>query len=125
MNIQTKTQTQTDLDSLEQRVAKTVKALEFTASQLNLAYDAVWNLPDDRLQALLQELINTGKFEEIFTVHATAAVAINQLLVSAGSQSIAKETAGREYEISEQGVVTIIPLPEIIEAPAENGEETP
>ena len=111
MNITEKTQTQTDLDNLEKRVQKATQALTYCASQLNNAYDSVWNLPDDRLQALLQSMVDSGKFQEVFGVHAKAAAYINELLLDAGSSEIAKENAGREYTI-ENGVVTVAPLPE-------------
>lgn len=113
MNITDKTQTQTDLDNLEKRVQKATQALTYCASQLNNAYNSVWTLPDDRLQALLQEMVNTGKFESVFTVHQKAATYINELLSDAGESKItAKTEAGREYEIDQKtGTITIIPLP--------------
>lgn len=111
MNILEKTQLQSDIENLEKRISKTLSSLEFTASQLNLAYKSVWDLPDARLQELLQTLVDSGKFEEIFGIHAKSAAYINELVDAAGGKLKALEGAGREYTI-EDGVVTVIPLPE-------------
>lgn len=109
MNIIEKTQLQSDIENLEKRISKTLSALEFTVSQLNLAYDSVWKLPDERLQALLQTLVDSGKFEEIFSVHAKSASYINELIEVAGGKARAYTGAGREYTI-EDGIVTVTPL---------------
>lgn len=110
MKLIEKTQLQSDIENLEKRISKTLSALEFTASQLNLAYKSVWDLPDARLQELLQTLINSGKFEEIFSIHAKSAAYINELVDAAGGKLKALEGAGREYTIID-GVVAIPPLP--------------
>lgn len=109
MNITEKTQTQTDIDNLEKRIGKTVSALEFTATQLNLAYYSIWNLPEDRLQALLQVLVNTGKLAEVFSVHAKSAAYLNELLEAAGEKYRVITQAARQFEIGEDGIVSLIP----------------
>lgn len=109
MQLINKTQAQLDIQSLENKVAKAVLSLKSAAMQLNYAYNSVWSLPDDRLQALLQALVDANKFDEIFTLHAQSAASINALLVAAGEKAVAKEGAGREYTIT-GGMVTIIPI---------------
>lgn len=111
MQLLNKTQTQLDIETLESRVFQTLLSLKAAAAQLNNAYDSVWSLSDERLQALMQTLVDAGKFEEIFTLHAQSANYINTILVGAGETPIAKTGAGREYTISENGVVSIIPIP--------------
>lgn len=113
MNITNKPQVTKDLDNLERRVQKATQALAFAASQLNLAYDSVWNLPDDRLQALLQYLVDQSKFEGIFSLHEKSASYINELLTDTGDVRVtAKVGAGREFEIDGNGSVSVIPLPQ-------------
>lgn len=111
MQLINKTQTQLDISALESRVENTISSLRVTATQLNHAYDCVWSLPDNRLQSLLQALVDANKFQEIFSLHAQSAASINTLLVAAGDTALAKEGAGRDYTIK-NGVITIIPLPE-------------
>lgn len=112
MNITDKTQLQINLDNLEKRVSKATQALQNAANTLNVAYDAVWGLPEDQLLECLQELVNTNKFEEIFGVHEAAATSINSILDTVGATGVrAKVGAARAYTITD-GVVTLEPLPE-------------
>lgn len=111
MQLINKTQTELDIRSLENRILQTLLSLKVAATQLNYAYDSVWNLSDDRLQKLLQALVDANKFEEIFALHAQSAEYINTLLVAAGDKAIAKEGAGREYAITD-GIVAIVPIPD-------------
>lgn len=116
MQLINKTQAQLDIESLENKVAKTLLSLKVAATQLNHAYNSVWSLSDDRLQALLQALVDANKFDEIFTLHAQSAASINALLVAAGEKAIAKEGAGREYTIID-GIVAIVPIPNTVSSP--------
>lgn len=112
MNISDHSKLDANIDTLQHRTDKSVAALEFAASQLNLAFDFVWSLPDDELRELLQSMVMTGKFAKVFGLHAKTAAGINEALVGAGRQPIAKTVVPREYEISPEGVVTLKPLPE-------------
>ena len=112
MNITDKTQLQINLDNLEKRVSKATQALQNAANTLNVAYDAVWSLPEDQLLECLQELVNTNKFEQIFGVHETAATSINSILDTVGAAGVrAKVGAARAYTITD-GVVALESLPE-------------
>jgi len=112
MNITDKTQLQINLDNLEKRVSKATLALQNTANTLNVAYDAVWGLPEDQLLECLQELVNTNKFEQIFGIHENAATSINSLLDAVQAPGVrAKVGAARVYTIAD-GVVALEPLSE-------------
>jgi hypothetical protein len=112
MNITDKTQLQINLDNLEKRVSKATQALQNAANTLNVAYDAVWGLPEDQLLECLQELVDTNKFEQIFGIHENAAISINALLDAVEAAGVrAKVGAARAYTITD-GVVTLEPLPE-------------
>ena len=112
MNITDKTQLQINLDNLEKRVSKATLALQNAANTLNVAYDAVWDLPEDQLLECLQELVNTNKFEQIFGIHENAATSINSLLDAVQAPGVrAKVGAARVYTIAD-GVVALEPLPE-------------
>lgn len=112
MNITQKTQTQIDLDTLENRIQRATNSLSFAASQLNTAYDAVWKLPEDRQLALLQSILDSGNFATVFGVHAKAAAYINELLVDAGSTPTAKVGTPREIEIVDGTISFIQPVVE-------------
>jgi len=110
MNITDKTQLQINLDNLEKRVSKATQALQNAANTLNVAYDAVWSLPETQLLECLQELVSTNKFEQIFGIHENAATSINSLLDAVQAPGIrAKVGAARPYTIT-GGVVTLEPI---------------
>lgn len=115
--IREKTQIETDKENLELSITSVVLALAATAQALNNAWDVVWKLPDNRLIALMQDLLITGKLQNVLTVHYTAAVGINNLLDSVEYDGLrCFDFAGRQFEIID-GVVTLIypPEPEIVE----------
>lgn len=115
MQLINKSQTQRNLDALEKRIEKATLALAQTANALNAAYDCVWSLPEDQLKDLLQYLLDNNRLEEVFSIHAQSAASINALLSAIGySGAKAKDGAGRQYEIID-GIVSIIPLPELEE----------
>jgi hypothetical protein len=90
--------------------------------ELNRAHSQTWNLPDDRLLAILQELYNRGKLEEVFTNHYIAATSLNAILTSAGyGGSLAIATAAREFEVTD-GVISLVEE-EVVEEIEEVEEE--
>lgn len=111
MKLLTKTQEQEDLDNLVKRIDKVRLALSASVHALNLTYDSVWCLPDNRLQPLLQLLLDINKLEEVLSAHVKAASYINELLDLAEDNGIrAKIEQGREY-IIENGTISLVPLP--------------
>lgn len=111
MNIIPKTQIEIDIQAIEDASATFSNAVNAAIFTLNLAYDALWKLPDDRLVAVLQRLYDAGKLMELFTDHNFSAVNLNEIQDKAqasGQRAIA--VAGREFTIVD-GVISLVPLP--------------
>lgn len=112
MTIIPKTQLEKDIQAIEDASATFSNAVNAAIFALNLAYDALWKLPDDRLVAVLQRLYDAGKPIELFTDHNFSAVNLNEIQDKAqasGPRAIA--VAGREFTIVD-GVVSLVPLPQ-------------
>lgn len=109
MNILTKTQIDLDIQAIEAATNSFANAIDSAIVTLNIAYDALWKLPDDRLTAVLQKLWDSGKLIELFTNHNFSAVNLNEIKDKAhsfGTRAIA--VAGREFTIDQNGIVTLI-----------------
>ena len=66
----------------------------------------------DSLEDVLQELLNTGKLQELFVNHYTTATGLNGIQDATGYSGVrAMAVAGREFVIDENGKVTLVPLP--------------
>jgi len=114
MNITSKTQTETDLLSIENSVSNAVLALSGAAVSLNNAFAAIWSLPDDRLVAVLQWLVINQKLTPLLELHAGTATAINSILDSVEHQGARiSTTIPRQFQIDEFGTVTLVPDPPI------------
>jgi hypothetical protein len=114
MNLTNKTQTDKDIEMLEDSASQSLRIVIGAAQTLNRSYRSAWSLPDERLQPLLQQLLVTDKLTEVFTKHQTAATALNVILDSegyAGERAIA--VAGREFTVDADGVLTLAPIPEL------------
>lgn len=111
MTIIPKTQTEIDIQSIEEASATFSNAVNAAIFALNLAYDTLWALPDDRLTAVLQRMYDAGKLIELFTDHNFSAVNLNEIQDKAGASGPrAIAVAGREFTIIE-GVIVLTPLP--------------
>jgi len=111
MNLLNKTTTQSHILKLEKFAETENRAIAAAISVLNSSYRYLWGMPDDELQAVLQELLNTGKLQDLFMNHYVAATSLNTIQDSSsyhGDRAIA--VAGREFEVSEEGIVTVVPI---------------
>jgi hypothetical protein len=107
----TKTQLETDLANVQRAVDAASYSVASLASALDRAHAAVWQLPDDRLSALLNHLGAT-QVNAIFSAHQSISTAVNVALDASNSQAKrAKTTAGREFTVAEDGTFSVIPLP--------------
>jgi hypothetical protein len=107
----TKTQLETDLANVQRAVDAASYSVASLASALDRAHAAVWQLPDDRLSALLNHL-GAAQVNAIFSAHQAIAVSVNAALDASASQAKrAKTTAGREFTVAEDGTFTVTPLP--------------
>ena len=113
MQLINKTTTTQHLLTIEKQASKINNLVSATIAALNNSYKYLWGLPDAELQAVLQELLNTGKLEELFVNHYTAATSLNTIQDNTGASGArAIAVAGREFEIDEFGTLTVVPLPE-------------
>lgn len=110
MTIIPKTQTEIDIQTIEEASATFSNAVNSAIFTLNLAYDALWKLPDDRLVAVLQKLYDAGKLIELFVNHNFSAVNLNEIQDKAGADGPrAIAVAGREFTIVD-GIISLLPL---------------
>jgi hypothetical protein len=118
MKLTNQTTLQTNLLKIENTAKDFLRTVVAATQSLNNSYYSLWKLPDDQLTEVLQHLLNEGKLEDVFTKHYIAATSLNNILDGGeyvGVRAIA--IAGREFEISEEGVLTVVPLPipEVVE----------
>ena len=111
MTIIPKTQLEKDIQAIEEASASFSSSINSAIYILNIAYETLWSLPDDRLVAVLQRLYDVGKLMELFIDHNFSAVNLNAISDKAqanGQKAIT--AAGREFTIVD-GVVALVPLP--------------
>jgi len=109
MKLQQKSILQQNIETIEETIQTTLRAVSSAVHALNLAYKALWELPDDQLTELLQHLLTTGKLEEVFTSHYISAINLNQILDNGeygGVRAVA--VAGREFTIDQFGTVALV-----------------
>ena len=122
MKIINQTLAEKDLRDLKQSIDRSLRTVISAKDELNRDHSQTWNLPDDRLLAILQELYNRGKLEEVFTNHYIAATSLNAILTSAGyGGSLAIATAARAFEVTD-GVISLVEE-EVVEEIEEVEEE--
>lgn len=122
MNILLKTQTELDIENIEHATETFINSLNAAIFTLNLCYDALWKLPDDRLVNVLQKLYDLGKLQELFEDHYISATSLNLIQEKAGySGQSAYAVAGKEFQIID-GVVSLVypPTPEVVVEPIPN-----
>jgi hypothetical protein len=110
MNLNVKTQLQKDIEDLQAGIDRSTELVDQTVDSLNTTHRNLWNLDDDRLQALLQHLSDEGQLEDLLNTHASAAEDLNFLAEHAGVNKIAIIGRGREFTIADDGTVTLEPL---------------
>ena len=112
MDITNKTQLDKDLQLLEDAQTTFGNAINAAIFTLNLCYDALWKLPEDRLLAVLQRLYDDGTLQPLFLNHYSTATGLNAAQdILGGGRSKAIAIAGRELTVSEDGVVSFAVIP--------------
>ena len=112
MNIVNKTQIEQDLEQIQKLADRAQQYITVSANSINKSFNAFWSLPDDRLQTLLQDLVDRDMLTGIFASHELAATSINAILADIGYEgSLCKTVPTREFSI-EDGKVVVVPLPE-------------
>lgn len=101
-----------DIAAINQAAAGTTYYGQQLVTALNNAHAAVWNLPDDRLAAVLNRL-GPDQVAALIALHSQTAAALNASLDAAGDTgNRALISPGREYTIAADGTITITPRPE-------------
>ena len=104
--ITNKSQLQKDIDAIDSAAESAFLAFTASAFTLNSSYDALWNLPKDRLLAVLQRMYDDNTLASTFERQNYAAAAVNPSL----GYNAAKVAAPLEIIITD-GVLS---FPEVI-----------
>jgi len=111
MNINNKTQLQSDLNSIQAGIDKSEEAVGIAIDRLNQAHKEFWAFPDDRLEAVLQQLHNDNSLNDLFANHNDYAADLNSLAEKhTNIVKRARAVANREFTISND-VVKLTPEP--------------
>lgn len=115
MELLNKTQVELDIENITSASNTFANALSAAIYTLNLCYDALWKLPDDRLRDVLQKLFDLGKLQSLFEDHNFSATSLNAIKEKGNySGYSAYSVAGREFTIDANGIVTLVTIPEVI-----------
>lgn len=100
MQLTQKTQVDIDITNIEDSIRAFTNALNASIFTLNIAHNALWSLPDDRLRDVLQKLYDNGKLKEVFENHNYSANCLNNMQLRSNTEGPkAIDVAGREFEI--------------------------
>ena len=111
MKINNQTQLQSDLNCIQAAINKTEDALAIAIDLLNQTHEEFWAFPDDRLEAVLQQLHDDDSLTDLFVNHSGYAVDLNSLAENhTDIVKRAKVGANREFTISDD-IVTLTPEP--------------
>lgn len=100
-----------DIAAINQSAAGTAYYGQLLVTALNNAHAAVWNLPDDRLAAVLNRL-GADQVAALIALHSQTAAALNASLDAAGDTGArAIVSPSREYTIAADGTISVTPLP--------------
>ena len=111
MKINNQTQLQSDLNCIQAAINKTEDALAIAIDLLNQTHKEFWAFPDDRLEAVLQQLHDDNSLTDLFVNHSGYAVDLNSLAENhTDIVKRAKVGANREFTISDD-IVSLTPEP--------------
>jgi len=116
MDIVTKTQLQQDLEKIQLDAVQSKEAIENAISKLNDAHRNFWNLPDDRLESVLQHMVDENLLDSVFMTHLNSATDLNKLATDLDLAKRAIIGPSREFTVTD-GVVALTPLPETVPDP--------
>lgn len=112
MKLINKTKTVSNIEEIEKTIAAFSNAISSAAHILNMSYHALWSLPDDELEDVLNELSRSDKLQNLFEDHYFTANALNSIIgkISGSSASIAINTPAKQLNFSDSGIITVAPL---------------
>jgi hypothetical protein len=115
MKLKQRTQTEIDIENIEKSAETFLLATKSAICSLNDAYHLVWSLPEDRLLAVLQDLLDNGKLTELLNNHLFAATCLNEILSRVGENGGAISVAAKQFSVDQNGKVFFIQPPSDIE----------
>lgn len=110
MDIVTKTQLQQDLEKIQLDAVQSEEAIENAISKLNDTHRNFWNLPDDRLESVLQHMVDENLLDSVFMAHLNSATDLNKLATDLDLSKRAIVGPAREFTVTD-GIVTLTPIP--------------
>lgn len=110
------TQLQKNLSIVDIQVERTTDSIRQAINNLNASHSALWNLPDEQLTETLQYLVSNGMITDVFQKHYNIATALNSLAEVAGISERAIAKVGRQFDVSNAGVVSLVPIISITES---------
>lgn len=116
MDIVTKTQLQQDLEQIQLDAVQSEQAIENAISRLNDTHRNFWNLPDDRLESVLQHMVDADMLDSVFMTHLNSATDLNKLATDLELSKRAIIGPSREFTVTD-GIVTLTPIPETTPEP--------
>ena len=123
MNLTTKHQIDIDITSIEESVNTFLNAVNAAIHSLNNSHRVFWDLPDDRLTAVLQKLYDSDRLLSLFTNHEYSATVLNKIKEMMNSEGVtAIAIAAREFQI-DNDIISLISKP-IIEPEAIIAEQS-
>jgi len=108
----TQTQLEQDISNADRAAQGTSYYGGLLVTALNRAAWAIWTLPDERLEAVLNHL-GAAKVQELLQAHAGIGTALNAALDAQGEGgSRVRVEQPRQFTVGEDGHITLVPLPE-------------
>jgi len=110
MNLTLLTTEEKDANEFVRSVAYAVESAETLSKSLNLAM-RLWQLPDDRLTALLNRA-GAANVQQLLQLVQGLGTVLNVALPAVGSKAAPVVVAPpREFTVAPDGVITLTPLP--------------
>lgn len=108
----TKTQLEQDIANADRAAQGTIYYAGLLADALNAAAAAIWTLPDERIEDLLNHL-GAVRVQELLQAHGAIGAALNASLDAqeAGGSRVGLEQP-RTFTVDENGHIALVPLPE-------------
>ena len=110
MKLTPKTKTLETIDKLENYILQTNKIISAAIININQGHKELWSLPDNEVEEVLQQLLENGTLRQLFENHYICATYLNLIQDNTGSggpRAIAK--AGKEYILTDEGKIKIVP----------------
>jgi hypothetical protein len=112
MKLINKTKTVTNIEDIERSITAFSNAISSAAYMLNLSYNSLWNLPDDELEDVLNELSSNDNLQNLFEDHHFAANALNSIAEKIGIPNTTRAISApaKQLNFDDSGIITVTSL---------------